>query len=59
MINRVGHDNDHPTEEQARNAPTANEWAAAREIEGQKLQKYNVYTIVPNIREGHHPVDTK
>ena len=56
--NRVGHDDDHPTEEQARTSPNANKWAAAREVERAKLRQYGVYTIVPK-PEGHRPVDTK
>ena len=58
----MGHDNDHPTDEQARTHPTrAREWAKACQIEREKLQKYGVYTIVPKhmIPEGVHPVDTK
>ena len=61
-VNRVGHDDDHPTDEQARNHPTkSHEWAKARQIEREKLQKYGVYTIVKpqDIPEGLHPVDTK
>ena len=60
-ISRVGHDNDHPTDEQARMCPKAREWAKARQIEREKLQKYGVYTIVQkqDIPEELHPVDTK
>ena len=59
--NRVGHDDDHPTEEQVNNMPAnvAHEWAAAREVERAKLRQYGVYTIVNHIPEGHRPVDTK
>ena len=57
--NRVGHDEDHPTEEQILKSPNAQEWAAAREIERAKLRQYDVYTIVPKIPDGHRPVDTK
>ena len=61
-VNRVGHDDDHPTDEQTRSHPTkAHEWAKARQIEREKLRKYGVYTIVQqrDIPEGIHPVDTK
>ena len=61
-VNRVGHDDEHPTDEQARSHPTkAHEWAKARQTEREKLQKYGVYTIVQkhNIPEGLIPVDTK
>ena len=57
-INRVGHDEDHPTEQQANSSPHAQEWAQARETERAKLRQYGVYTIVPK-PEGHRPVDTK
>ena len=60
--NRVRHDDDHPTDEQARSHPTkAHEWAKARDTECQKLQKYGVYTIVQKheIPEDLQPVDTK
>ena len=57
--NRVGHDDDHPTEEQAQASPYAQEWAIARETERAKLRQYNVYTIVPQVPYGHRPVDTK
>ena len=56
--NRVGHDDDHPTEEQVLVSPYAYEWAKAREVERAKLRQYEVYTIVPK-PEGHRPVDTK
>ena len=59
IVNRVGHDEDHPTEEQATQSPNAKEWEEAREKERQKLRKYGVYSIVPNIPDGHRPVDTK
>ena len=58
-IHRVGHDDDHPTDEQARSGPIAHEWAKARQIEREKLQKYGVYSTVPKVPEGFHPVDTK
>ena len=60
-IHRVGHDDDHPTDEQARAGPKAHEWAKARQIEREKLQKYGVYTIVQknNIPSDLIPVDTK
>ena len=60
-INQVGHDEDHPTDEQARACPKAFEWAKARQTEREKLQKYGLYTIVQkqDILEGLHPVDTK
>ena len=61
-INRVGHDEDHPTDEQARSHPTrAQKWAKARQTEREKLQKYGVYTTVQKeeIPEGLQPVDTK
>ena len=58
--NRVGHDDDHPTEEQIITSPYASEWAKAREVERTKLRQYNVYTIVPKKQtEGHRVVDTK
>ena len=61
-IHRVGHDDDHPTDEQARNHPTkAYEWTNARKIEREKLQKYGVYTKVQKheVPENLHLVDTK
>ena len=58
-VNRVGHDDDHPTDEQTRTCPKAHEWAKARQIEREKLQKYGVYSIVSKVPEGIHPVDTK
>ena len=60
--NRVGHDDDHLTEEQVANAPAnlAHEWAKAREVERAKLRQYDVYTIVSKDQtEGHRVVDTK
>ena len=57
--NRVGHDDDHPTEEQAQVSPYAHEWAIARETERAKLRQYGVYTVVTHVPEGHRPVDTK
>ena len=59
-IGRIGHDEDHPTEDQVRDAdPTiAQEWAKAREIERAKLRDYGVYTVV-QLPEGIRPVDTK
>ena len=59
IVNRVGHDDDHPTEEQANLSPNVKEWEEAREKERQKLRKYGVYSLVPNIPKGHQPVDTK
>ena len=62
IVNRVGHDDDHPTEQQVleeTNQTLAKEWAEAREKERQKLRKYGVYSIVPIIPKGHRPVDTK
>ena len=60
QINRVGHDEDHPTEEQTTSSPHAHEWAKAREVERAKLRQYEVYTIVPKEQtEGHRVVDTK
>ena len=59
---RVGHDDDHPTEEQVANMPNdlAQEWAKARKVERAKLRQYDVYTIVPKEQtEGHRVVDTK
>ena len=58
-VNRVGHDDEHPIDEQARSCPKAHEWAKARQIEREKLQKYGVYTIVHQIPSGVQPVDTK
>ena len=61
IVNRVGHDIDHPTEQQVAeaNQTLAKEWEEAREKERQKLRKYGVYSIVPKIPDGHRPVDTK
>ena len=62
IANRVGHDNDHLTEQQVlqeTNQVLVREWAEARIKEKQKLQKYGVYSMVPKIPEGHRPVDTK
>ena len=60
QVNRVGHDDDHPTEEQVMKSPNTQEWAKAREIERAKLRQYDVYTIVPKTQtEGHRVVDTK
>ena len=58
-INRVGHNNDHPTDKQARTCPKAHEWAKARQTEREKLQKYEVYSIISKVSKGFHPVDTK
>ena len=59
-VNRIGHDDDHPTDEQTRDHPTkAQEWAKARLIEREKLQRYGVYSVVSKVPEGFHPVDTK
>ena len=57
MVKRVGHDQDHPTDQQARELPIAHEWAQARQTEREKLQKYGVYTII-NFKPDN-PVDTK
>ena len=61
IVNRVGHDEDHPTEQQVAeaNQTLAKEWEEAREKERQKLRKYGVYSIVSRIPEGHRAVDTK
>ena len=58
IVNRVRHDNDHPTEEQTK-LSHQKEWEEAREKEHQKLRKYGVYSIVPSIPNGHRAVDTK
>ena len=58
-INRVGHDDEHPTDKQARLCLKGHEWAKARQIEREKLQKYGVYSVVPKVPEGFNPVDTK
>ena len=58
-IRRVGHDDDHPTDGQARTCPKAHEWAKAHQTEREKLQKYGVYTIVHQVPPGIQPVDTK
>ena len=58
IVNRIGHDDDHPTEEQTQ-LSHIREWEEAREKERQKLRKYGVYSIVPNIPNGHRAVDTK
>ena len=60
-INRVGHDDEHPIDEQARSCSKAHEWAKARQTEREKLQQYGVYSIVQKhvIPEGIQPVDTK
>ena len=56
-IHRVGHDEDHPTDEQARSHSTkAHQWAKARQTEREKLQKYGVYTIVQKVPTGIHPI---
>ena len=61
IVNRVGHDDDHPTEQQVAeaNQALAKEWEEARDKERKNLQKYGVYSIVPRIPDGHKPVDTK
>ena len=33
MVNRVRQDQDHPTDQQARESPIAHEWAKARQVE--------------------------
>ena len=58
IVNRVGHDDDHPTEEQTK-LSHQKEWEEARKKERQKLRKYGVYSIVPSIPSGHRAVDTK
>ena len=58
-IGRVGHDEDHPTDEQARTSSKSHEWSKARQVEREKLQKYEVYSIIPYIPEGVTTVDTK
>ena len=59
--NRVGHNDEHPTDEQARSCHKAHEWAKARQTEREKLQKYGVYSVIQKdlIPEGLRPVDTK
>ena len=61
IVNRVGHDIDHPTEQQVAeaNQALAKEWEEARDKERKKLQKYGVYSIVPRVPDGHKAVDTK
>ena len=59
IANRVGHDNDHPTKEQVKQSPDIKQYEEARERERQKLRKYGVYSIIPEIPKGHKPVDTK
>ena len=62
IVNRVGHDNDHPTEQQVLEEPNQSlvkEWAEARGRERTKLKKYCVYSIIPEIPKGHKAVDTK
>jgi hypothetical protein len=58
-VRAVGKDTDHPTDEQARNGPYANEWRKARQKEREQLQHYRVYTKANRIPEGIKPVDTK
>lgn len=60
-INRIGHDEYHPTEHQVAKAlaTLAEEWAQAREVERAKLRQYGVYEIITTIPDGHRPVDTK
>jgi hypothetical protein len=57
----VGANEDHPTEEQARNGQHAIEWASARERERAQLKGYGVYSRVrkDQIPEGTRLVDTK
>ena len=62
IVSRVGHDNDHPTEQQfleEKDQILVKEWAEAREKERTKLKKYDVYSIVTEISNGHRTVDTK
>ena len=58
-VNRIGHDEDHPTEQQVNSSPYAKEWAQARETERAKLRQYGVYEVIPKIPKGHRLVDTK
>ena len=58
IVNHVGHDDDHLTEEQTK-LSHQREWEEAREKERQKLRKYGVYSIVPRIPDRHKAVDTK
>ena len=58
-VNRIGHDEDHPTEQQAAASLYAHEWAQAREVERAKVRQYGVYEIISQIPNGHRPVDTK
>ena len=57
----MGHDEDHPTDKQARTCPKNHKWTKAREVERQKLRQYGVYSIVQKyeIPEGLTPIDTK
>lgn len=57
----VGTDQDHPTDQQARNSPQAKEWAIVRQKERAQLEKYNVFTRVKkdDIPTGAKIVDTK
>ena len=48
----VGADPDHPTNEQGRGSPQATEWAKARGKERAQLEKYGVFTKIPQIAEG-------
>jgi hypothetical protein len=42
----IGADEDHPTEQQARNGNNATEWATARQREQEQLQAYGVYSKI-------------
>lgn len=57
----VGMDEDHPTDQQARNSTHAERWAEARKKEKEQLERYGVFTRVKreDIPEGTHIVDTK
>ena len=60
-VSQVGHDDDHPTEQQVAeaNQTLAREWAKAWAKERQKVRKYGVYSIIPTIPDRHKPIDTK
>jgi hypothetical protein len=52
----IGADEDHHTEQQARNGNNATEWATARQREREQLQAYGVYS---KIKKEQIPVGTK
>jgi transposase InsO family protein len=58
-VNTTNIDEDHPTENQARNGRFAHQWAQARETERAQLRQYQVYTIIHQLPEGAHAIDTK